>query len=95
MPQTKDGAWILDDSDVENPPAYEKMAEARKKKAIEVEEQKEVQPSVGEYQGKPILRIPTVASPNPDTTWHWMSFGKNKAKAIVKYFDAIKKFAEE
>ncbi len=50
---------------------------------------------MGEYQGKPIIRIPTVDKPNPDTTWHWMSFGKNKAKAIVKYFDAIKKFAEE
>jgi len=24
-----------------------------------------------------------------------MTFGKNKAKAIVKYFDPIKKFAEE
>ena len=50
---------------------------------------------MGEYQGKPIIRIPTVDKPNPETTWHWMSFGKNKAKAIVKYFDAIKKFAEE
>ncbi|HCA79885.1 MAG TPA: hypothetical protein DEP53_09140 [Bacteroidetes bacterium] len=59
------------------------------------EEQKPVQPTMGEYQGKPIIRIPTVDKPNPDTTWHWMSFGKNKAKAIVKYFDAIKKFAEE
>jgi len=27
--------------------------------------------------------------------WHWLSFGKNKAKAIVKFYDAIKKFAEE
>ena len=53
------------------------------------------QPVMSEYQGKPVLRIPTVYNPNPDTTWHWMSFGKNKAKAIVKYFDAIKKFAEE
>jgi len=48
------------------------------------EEQKEVQPTIGEYQGKPILRIPTVDKPNPDTSWHWLSFGKNKAKAIVK-----------
>jgi hypothetical protein len=59
------------------------------------EEQKGVQPTFGEYQGKPIIRIPTVDNPNPDTTWHWMSFGKNKAKAIAKYIDAIKKFAEE
>jgi hypothetical protein len=59
------------------------------------EEQKVVQPTFGEYQGKPIIRIPTVDNPNPETTWHWMSFGKAKAKAIVKYIDAIKKFAEE
>lgn len=60
----------------------------------EEQQQEEVQPVMSEYQGKPILRIPTVDKPNPDTTWHWMSFGKNKAKAIVKHFDAIKKFAE-
>ncbi len=54
-----------------------------------------IQPIIGEYQGKPVLRIPTVDNPNPDTPWHWLSFGKNKAKAIIKYFDAIKKFAEE
>lgn len=51
------------------------------------EEQKEAQPTIGEYQGKPVLRFPTVDKPNPDTTWHWMS--------IVKYFDAIKNSAEE
>ena len=59
------------------------------------EEAKSSEPIMSEYQGKPVLRIPTVENPNPETTWHWMSFGKNKAKAIVKYFDAIKKFAEE
>jgi hypothetical protein len=59
------------------------------------EQTPEAGPVKGEYQGKPILRIPTVDKPNPDTSWHWLSFGKNKAKAIVKYFDAIKKFAEE
>jgi len=59
------------------------------------DESKSVQPVISEYQGKPIIRIPTVENPNPDTTWHWLSFVKNKAKAIVKYFDAIKKFAEE
>ena len=59
------------------------------------EEPKSSQPIMSEYQGKPVLRIPTVENPSPDTTWHWMSFGKNKAKAIVKYFEAIKKFAEE
>jgi hypothetical protein len=62
---------------------------------IWIERTKPDQPVIEEYQGKRILRIPTVDQPNPDTTWHWMSFGKNKAKAIVKYFDAIKKFAEE
>lgn len=60
------------------------------------EEKKEsAQPVISEYHGKPIIRIPTVENPNPDTTWHWLSFGKNKAKAIVKFYDAIKKFAEE
>ncbi len=54
-----------------------------------------VQPVIGEYQGKPVMRIPTVDNPNPDTSWHWLSFGKNKAKAIVKHYEAIKKFAEE
>ena len=62
---------------------------------VMMEETKSVQPTIDEFQGKPIIRIPTVDNPNPDTTWHWMSFGKNKAKAIVKYIDAIKKFAEE
>jgi glycerophosphoryl diester phosphodiesterase len=42
---------------------------------------------------KLIIHIPTVDNPNPETTWRWLSFGKNKA--IVKFFDAIKKFAEE
>ena len=59
------------------------------------EEKDDVQPTIGEYKGKPILRIPTVDAPDPNTSWHWLSFGKNKAKAIVKYYDAIKKFAEE
>jgi hypothetical protein len=62
------------------------------------EEKKEapegVQPIIGEYQGKPVLRIPTVDNPSPDTAWHWFTFGKAKAKAIVKHYDAIKKFAE-
>lgn len=59
------------------------------------EEKKESKPIVDEYKGKPVLRIPVVDDPNPETSWHWLSFGKNKAKAIVKWFDAIKKFAEE
>jgi hypothetical protein len=59
------------------------------------EEKKDVQPTIGEYQGKPIIRIPIVDNPNPDISWNWMSFGKTKAKAIVKFYDAIKKFAEE
>jgi hypothetical protein len=41
------------------------------------------------------MRIPVVDDPSPNTQWHWMSFGKTKAKAIVKFIDAIKKFAEE
>jgi hypothetical protein len=59
------------------------------------EEREELQPSMSEYKGKPIIRIPTVDSTDPDSTSHWMSFGKNKAKAIVKYIEVIKKFAEE
>jgi len=62
---------------------------------MEEENKKEAGPVIGEYQGKPIIRIPTVENPNTDVTWHWLSFGKNKAKAIVRYFEAIKKFAEE
>ena len=27
--------------------------------------------------------------------WHWMSFAKNKAKAIVKWIEDIKKIAED
>ena len=45
-------------------------------------EPKPSQPIISEYQGKPINRIPTVENPNPDTTWHWLSFGKNKARLI-------------
>ena len=59
------------------------------------EEKKESKPIIDEYKGKPVLRIPVVDDPNPETSWHWLSFGKNKAKAIVKWIDAIKKFAEE
>jgi len=55
---------------------------------------KEVQPVIDEYKGKPILRIPLVEDPNPETSWHWLTFGKSKAKAIVKFIDAIKTFAE-
>ena len=53
------------------------------------------QPEISEYKGKPVLRLPLVDNPSPDTSWHWFTFGKTKAKAIVKFFDAIKKFAEE
>jgi len=59
------------------------------------ESEQEIQSTMSEYKGKPIIRIPTDDGTNPDATSHWMSFGKNKAKAIVKYFDVIKKFAEE
>jgi hypothetical protein len=59
------------------------------------ENQKEVQPVIGEFKDKPVIRIPTVDNPSPDNAWHWFTFGKNKAKAIVKFYDAIKKFAED
>ena len=52
-------------------------------------------PSVGEFKGKPVLRIPLVENPDPETAWHWFTFGKSKAKAILKYLDAIRSFAGE
>jgi hypothetical protein len=55
----------------------------------------EARPEITEFKGKPVLRIPLVENPSPDTPWHWLTFGRTKAKAIVKYFDAIRKFAEE
>ncbi len=59
------------------------------------EEQKPAEPVVEEFKGKPVLRIPVVDNPDPGVTWHWMSFGKNKAKAIVKWIEEIKRFAEQ
>ena len=50
---------------------------------------------MSEYQCKPILRVSTVDAHNPDISWHWVSFGRNKARAIMKHFEAIKKFAEK
>ena len=58
------------------------------------EEKKAAQPVIDEYKGKPVLRIPLVDDPNPETPWHWMSFGRNKAKGIVKWYEEIKKFSE-
>jgi hypothetical protein len=55
----------------------------------------EAQPVISEFKGKPVMRIPIVDNPSPDTTWHWFTFGKSKAKAIIKFYDAIKKFAAE
>lgn len=62
---------------------------------MEEEKPSHSQPVIDEYKGKPIIRIPLVEDPHAETSWHWLTFGKSKAKAIVKYFDAIKKFAEE
>jgi hypothetical protein len=59
------------------------------------EEKNEAQPVISEFKGKPVMRIPIVDNPSPDTTWHWFTFGKSKAKAIIKFYDAIKKFAAE
>ncbi|NUN70012.1 MAG: hypothetical protein HUU02_09915 [Bacteroidetes bacterium] len=52
-------------------------------------------PVISEFKGKPVIRIPLVENPEPDTSWHWLSFGKSKAKAIVRFYDAIRKFAGE
>jgi hypothetical protein len=59
------------------------------------EETQRAQPERSEFKGKLVLRIPTVDNPDPNTNWHWMSFGKQKAKAILEYLDEIRKFAEE
>ncbi len=58
------------------------------------ESKKEIKPVIDEYKGKPVIRIPLVDDPNPETSWHWLSFGKSKATAIVKFYEQIKKFAE-
>ena len=63
------------------------MEEAKK-------EEQSTEPAIGEFKGKPVIRIPIVDNPSPDTAWHWFTFGKNKAKAIVKFYEQIKKFAE-
>lgn len=52
------------------------------------------QPVIDEFKGKPIIRIPIVPDPNPETSWHWLTFGKSKAKAIIAHIDAIRKFAD-
>jgi len=59
------------------------------------EKNKTVEPTIGEFKGKPVLRLPLVENPSPDTPWHWFTFGRSKAKVIVKFYEAIKKFAEE
>jgi hypothetical protein len=59
------------------------------------EPKQNAQPLISEYKGKPTLRIPIVDDPSPDISWHWFTFGKSKAKAIMKFYEAIKKFAEE
>jgi hypothetical protein len=59
------------------------------------EEKNDAQLVIGEFKGKPVLRIPIVDNPSPDTAWHWFTFGKSKAKAVIKFYEAIKKFAEE
>jgi len=64
------------------------------KRMIMEEAKKEVQPVIDEYKGKPVIRIPLVDDPNTETSWHWLSFGKSKATAIVKFYEQIKKFAE-
>lgn len=56
--------------------------------------EKIAQPVIDEFKGKPIIRIPIVPDPNPETSWHWLTFGKSKAKAIIAHIEAIKKFAE-
>jgi len=60
----------------------------------EKKDPQQAQPVIDEFKGKPIIRIPLVDDPNPETSWHWLTFGKSKAKAIIKHFEHIKKFAE-
>ncbi len=58
------------------------------------DEKNSAQPVIDEFKGKPIIRIPIVDAPNPETSWHWLTFGKSKAKAILTHIEAIKKFAD-
>ncbi|MDP2208206.1 MAG: hypothetical protein Q8K98_05445 [Bacteroidota bacterium] len=58
-------------------------------------DKKEVQPVIGEFNDKPVIQIPLVDNASPENSWQWFTFGKSKAKAIVKFYDVIKKFAEE
>lgn len=52
------------------------------------EKQQLTEPTVSEYQGKPVISLPIEGSN------FGFTFGKKKAKAILKYIDEIKKFAE-
>lgn len=61
---------------------------------ILLDDANEAQPQISDFKGNRILRIPIVVNALPDLPSQWLSFGKTKAKAIVKHFDAIKKFAE-
>lgn len=46
--------------------------------------------SVGEYKGNAIISLPVAGS-----TKYPFTFGLNKAKAILEFFDDIKKFVDE
>jgi hypothetical protein len=46
--------------------------------------------TISEYKGNMIISLPVAGS-----TKYPFTFGLNKAKAIIEYFDDIKKFVED
>jgi len=47
------------------------------------EEKQEAHPVIGEYQGKPIIRIPTVDNPNTETSCIGSPSEKPKQKLLL------------
>lgn len=46
--------------------------------------------TIGEYKDKPIISLPVAGS-----TKYPFTFGLNKAKAIIEYYEDIKKFIDD
>jgi hypothetical protein len=54
------------------------------------ENEKKLDVTIGEYKGSPVITLPLSADGKFPFT-----FGLGKAKAILKYYDEIKKFVDE
>lgn len=52
--------------------------------------EEKLQATVGEYKGNAIISLPVAGS-----TKYPFTFGLNKAKAILEYYEDIKKFVED